>query len=85
MDLGFVVPIAFLSGKLLLKKKPYGYLLTSIVIFKGVTMLTAITAMIINMLIQGITVSLVEIGVFIGLDIFGLSMLFIFLNGIKKE
>jgi hypothetical protein len=85
MDLGFVVPIAFLSGTLLLKKKPYGYLLTSIVIFKGVTMLTAITAMIINMLIQGITVSLVEIGVFIGLDIFGLSMLFIFLNGIKKE
>lgn len=85
MDLGFVVPIAFLSGTLLLKKKPYGYLLTSIVIFKGVTMLTAITAMIINMLLQGITVSLVEIGVFIGLDIFGLSMLFIFLNGIKKE
>ena len=85
MDLGFVVPIAFLSGTLLLKKKPYGYLLTSIVIFKGVTMLTAITAMIINMLLQGITVSLVEMGVFIGLDIFGLSMLFIFLNGIKKE
>lgn len=85
MDLGFVVPIAFLSGILLLERRPYGYLLTSIIILKGITMLTAITAMIINMVIQGISVSPIELGVFIGLDVFGLSMLVIFLKGVKNE
>ena len=64
MDLGFVVPTAVLSGILLLKKKPLGYLLTSIVVLKGITMLTCISAMLINMALSGVVMSLAEIIIF---------------------
>lgn len=64
MDLGFIVPAAILSGILLIKKKPFGYLLSSVLILKGITMLTAISAMIINMAIHGVSVSMVEIALF---------------------
>lgn len=54
MDLGFVIPTAILAAILLLKKKPYGYILSPIIIIKGVMMLTAMTAMTINVgLING--------------------------------
>lgn len=85
MDLGFVVPLAFLSGYLLLKKKPYGYLLTSIIVLKGISMLTSITAMILNMMISGIEVSLIELSIFIVLDILGGLVLILFLRGIKED
>lgn len=85
MDLGFVVPLAFLSGYLLLKKKPYGYLLTSIIVLKGISMLTSITAMILNMMISGIEVSLIELSIFIVLDILGGLVLILFLREIKED
>lgn len=85
MDLGFVVPLAFLSGYLLLRKKPYGYLLTSIIVLKGISMLTSITAMIINMIVSGIEVSLIELSLFIVLDLLGGLVLILFLRGIKED
>ena len=39
MDLGIVVPTAFVSGILLIKKKAFGYLLSCVIIVKGITML----------------------------------------------
>lgn len=85
MDLGFVVPLAFLSGYLLLKKKPYGYLLTSIIVLKGISMLTSITAMILNMMISGIEVSIIELSLFTTLDLLGGLMLVLFLREIKED
>lgn len=64
IDLGFLVPTAFLSGVLMLKRKPFGYLLSSIIIMKGVTMAAAITAMIIAMVYAGVEISIVEIIIF---------------------
>lgn len=64
MDLGFVVPAAALSGILLIKRKPFGYLLSSVVILKGITMLTAISAMIISMALSGVEMNPVEIIIF---------------------
>lgn len=64
LDLGIVVPTAVLSGMLLIKRKPLGYLLSSVIIIKGFTMLTCISAMIINMALNGVDMSLVEILVF---------------------
>ncbi len=64
MDLGIVVPAAILSGILLIKRKPFGYLLSSVIIIKGVTMFTCISAMIINMALKGVDMNLVEIIVF---------------------
>jgi hypothetical protein len=64
MDLGFIVPVAILSGILLLKNKTLGYLLSSIMMIKGTALLLAIIMMIIFMIISGVTVSIVEIILF---------------------
>jgi hypothetical protein len=64
LDLGFIVPAAMLSGVLLIKRKPFGYLLSSIIIIKGVTLLTAIIAMAIRMLFAGVKVSFIELILF---------------------
>jgi len=64
MDLGFIVPVALLSGILILKSKSLGYLLSSIIIIKGATLLMAIVAMIIFMVFSGVNVSIIEITLF---------------------
>lgn len=64
LDLGFVMPSAILSGVLLIKRRPFGYLLSSIICIKEVTMLTAITAMIILQIYSGVIVNLGEVLMF---------------------
>ncbi len=75
LDLGFIVPTAVLSTVLLIQRKPLGYLLSSIIVIKGIALLTSITAMAINMNLAGVSTSLVEIGIFGTLDLFGLYAL----------
>ncbi|KRQ87615.1 hypothetical protein ABG79_00416 [Caloramator mitchellensis] len=70
MDLGFIVPVSIIAGLLLLKQKPFGYLLTSIMIIKGLTMGTALTAMIIGQIMAGVAVPLPVIVIFPFLNIF---------------
>lgn len=64
MDLGIVMPFAILSGILLIKKNNYGYLMSSIIIVKGFSMLTTITVMMISMMLSGIVVSLIQVVIF---------------------
>jgi hypothetical protein len=64
LDLGFVVPTAILAGVLLIKRKPFGYLLASVISIKEATMLTAITAMIIGQIYSGININLGEVILF---------------------
>jgi hypothetical protein len=64
LDLGFIVPIALLSGVLIIKRKPLGYLLSSVIIMKGFTMGTALTAMIISQYLAGVSMSIIEIIMF---------------------
>jgi len=64
LDLGFIVPIALLSGVLLIKRKPFGYLLSSVIIMKGFTMGAALTAMIISQYIAGVSMGIIEIIMF---------------------
>jgi len=85
MDLGIIVPAAFLSGILLIKRKPFGYLLSSVIIIKGVTMLTCISAMIINMVLMGVRMSIAEILIFPALNLFAVICLVILLKNIKNE
>lgn len=84
MDLGIIVPAAFLSGILLIKRKPFGYLLSSVIIIKGVTMLTCISAMIINMALMGVEMSLAEILVFPILNLFAIICLILLLKNTAK-
>ena len=58
MDLGLIVPLVFLAGILLLQRKPWGYLLSSIALFKGLTMGLAVSTMAINMTLHGVPDSL---------------------------
>lgn len=64
MDLGFIVPLAFISGVLLIKRNNYGYLLSSVIFVKELTMGTALTAMIIGQVEAGVQMSLAEILMF---------------------
>nr|WP_269144081.1 hypothetical protein [Clostridium guangxiense] len=81
MDLGFVVPFAILSGILLIKKNNYGYLISSIMIVKGFSMLTTITVMMINMMLSGVAVSLIQIGIFL---IANLGCIYLFVTLMKN-
>lgn len=84
MDLGFVVPAATLSGILLIKRKPLGYLLSSIIIIKGITMLTCISAMIVNSMLKGITISIVEIVIFSFFNLVAVVCLIVLLKNTKN-
>lgn len=58
MDLGLIVPLAILSGILLLRRSPWGYLLASVTPLKGVTLGLAVSTMAINTALNGVAESL---------------------------
>lgn len=64
LDLGLVVPLALLSGILLLMGRPWGYLLTGVALVKGFTMGLSVTAMALGQLIAGVEVAAFEVVVF---------------------
>jgi hypothetical protein len=64
-DLGLVVPLAILSGALLLKRHPFGYLLASVMLVKGAAFGLALVAMIISMAASGVAITLVEVVFFV--------------------
>ena len=53
MDLSLVVPLAILSGILLLRRSAWGYLLTSVFVLKAIALGLAVSAMVINMILAG--------------------------------
>lgn len=85
MDLGIIVPVATLSGMMIIKKKNFGYLLSSIIIIKGLTMLTALTAMIIGMINAGVEVSIVEMTIFPLFNIIAIFCLVVLLRNINEK
>lgn len=83
MDLGFVVPCAFLSGILLIRRNNWGYLLSSVILLKGITMLTALSAMIISMAMHGVTLGLVEVLMFPTFNVVAVFALFVLIKNIR--
>jgi hypothetical protein len=65
MDLGVVAPLAVVSGILLWKRMPFGYLLSSVLVVKGASMGIALVAMIVNAWRSGVESSPVETVLFI--------------------
>lgn len=53
MDLGLVVPTFILSAILIIKRRPFGYLLSSIMIIKAFTMWIALTSMTVALAVEG--------------------------------
>jgi hypothetical protein len=85
MDLGFVVPTAILSGILIMKKNNFGYLLSSIVIIKGVSLLTSLSAMIIFQILAGVNMSIVEIIMFPLFNILTIICFIILIKNVKEK
>lgn len=84
MDLGVIVPTCILSSILLLRRNPWGYLLTSVGMMKFLTMSIAVTTMGLNMARLGLPVSPVELGVFPAMALANLVMSVILLKNISE-
>jgi uncharacterized membrane protein len=85
LDLGLVMPIAFLSGILLWKKTSWGYLLSSIVLIKGVTLALAVSAMAVNMIRAGVQVSIGELIMFPSIAIISGGMTVVLLRNVSES
>jgi hypothetical protein len=85
MDLSFVVPSAFLSGILLIKRRPFGYLLSSVIIIKGITLSTSLTAMIIGQALAGVTMSPVDVIISLSVNLLTIYFLVLLLRNIDED
>ncbi len=85
MDLGLIVPLAFLSGVLLLRRSPWGYLLASVAVVKFLTLGAAVSAMGINLARVGAAVSAVELVVFPTLTLVNLVMAGLLLKNVEAR
>lgn len=86
MDLGIMVPVAVLSGVLLIKRKPFGYLLSSVIIIKAITMLSSISAMIINQALNDVAMNIIEASIFPFFNLVAIiSLILLIKNIVEKE
>jgi len=83
MDLGLIVPVSFLSGILLLRRSPWGYLLASVAVMKFITMGTCVSAMAINMTLSGVAPSPILLIAFPTLTLLNLVMAVLLLKNIE--
>lgn len=84
-DLGIVIPSIVITSILLIRRNPYGYLFTPIFIIKSITLLTALTAMVIGQIVAGIELGLGEIIMFPIFNLIAIYCLFLVLKNVKKE
>ena len=84
MDLGIIVPVCLLSGILLLRRHPWGYLLSSVGLMKFLTMGTAVSLMAVNMMRVGVPVSMVEVVIFPAIALANLVIVVILLKNIQS-
>jgi hypothetical protein len=85
MDLGLVLPLVVLGGILLLRRSAWGYLLASVALMKGMTMGIAVSAMGINMALQGVPDSLGILVPFLVITVLNLAMAVILLKNVQEE
>ncbi|RHW41740.1 hypothetical protein D1B31_07090 [Neobacillus notoginsengisoli] len=84
LDLGFVLPAGIFAGIMLIKRKPAGYLLGPVLIIKGITLLTAITAMAIRMIAAGVQSSFAEIALFAAFILLFMYCLYLVLRNVNE-
>jgi hypothetical protein len=85
MDLGLIVPLAVLSGILLLRRSAWGYLLASVFVMKAITMGLAVSTMAINMALVGVPDSLAIVIPFLIVTIMNLAMAALLLKNVEVE
>jgi len=85
MDLGLIVPLAFLSGVLLLLRNPWGYLLSSIMLTKSITLGLGVSAMAVNMARAGVPDSLGVMIPFLAITLLNLVMVALMLRSVESR
>jgi hypothetical protein len=83
MDLGLIVPVCILAGILLMRRKPWGYLLASVGLTKFLTLGIAVSLMGLNMARVGLPVSVVELVIFPAIALANLVMVGLLLKNIR--
>ena len=83
MDLGLIVPLAFLGGILLLRRHAWGYLLSSIMLTKGITLGLGVSAMAINMVRMGVADSLGIMVPFLVITLLNIVMVTVLLRNVE--
>jgi hypothetical protein len=83
MDLSLVAPLAILAAILLLQNNPWGYLLSSIALLKGITMGLAVSSMAINMAVRGVPEELGIMVPFLVITVLNLIMAVLLLKNVK--
>jgi hypothetical protein len=82
MDLVLIMPLAILSGILLLRRTAWGYLLASVTVLKGLTMALAVSTMGVNMALNGVSDSSVLLIIFLVLTFLNLISVMLLLKNI---
>jgi hypothetical protein len=84
MDLGFVIPAGVLAGILIIKKTPFGYLLSSILIIKDITLITALTMMVLLQMIAGVNVSMAVLFIVIFINLVAIYCMLLIMKNVKE-
>jgi len=85
MDLALIVPMAFLGGILLLRREAWGYLLSSIMLTKGITLGLGVSAMAINTARRGVADSLGIMIPFLAITLLNLVVVSLMLKNIETQ
>jgi len=85
MDLGLVIPSLIIGGVLTLKKNPIGYFLSVLMSIKTLTLLICISAMIVGMTINGVSVPVFEIIAFVGFNIIAIINIVFVIGSIRQH
>ena len=84
MDLIFLVPAAVISGISIIKKKPLGYLLSCVLIFKFASLFTVILAMMLIQHVSGVEQSMFTGVIFSIIGLFVYAVLAVLLKNIEE-
>lgn len=84
LDLGIVLPTQIISGLLAIKRKPFGYLLASVITIKIITLLTALTAMIIGQAYAGVQMNFIEMMLFPAFNLVAIYCLVLIMKNIRE-
>ena len=85
LDLGVIVPTALITAILLLQKRPWGFTLASVVLLKILSMGTALIAMIINQMREGVVIDPVTSVIFVVISLSGMILAVAALRNIRDE
>jgi len=83
LDLGVIVPTSFITAVLLLKKRAWGYALSSVLLLKILTMGAALIAMIIGQILADVPIDMFVSMIFVIISLSGIVLGIITLRNIR--